>query len=180
MATDNAVRDPALEEPISRGKQRLIVSLGVVVAFGALILAASYQADTNPSEPVLSGSAADGGGERPADANAPTEPLDVNPIEDWLPRSGIGSTCSEAVGVDLIPGYSAVLTINGTTLPATELNDPQSAGGSLGQVTYGPEEDCPNGALLRPQNNVVEACVYRITEGPENCRIYPAFTFDAL
>lgn len=166
--------------PVSRSKQWLIIGAGVVVAFGALVLAAVYQADTSPAEPVLSGSAADGGGERPADANAEAAPLDVNPIEEWLPKSGEGSTCSEAVGVDLIPGYGAVLTINGVTIDEEQKNDPFSAGGSLGQVTYGPEEGCPNGELLRPQGNVVEACVYRLAEGPENCRRYPAFTFDAL
>lgn len=167
-------------EPISRSKQWLIIGAGVLVAFGALVLAATYQADTSPSAPVLSGSAADGGGARPADANAEQAPLDVNPIEGFLPRSGIGSTCSEPVGVDLVPGYGAVLTINGQLLTEGQLNSPQSAGGSLGQVTYGPEEDCPNGALLRPQGNTVEACVYRLAEGPANCRSYPAFTFDAL
>lgn len=166
--------------PVSRSKQWLIIGAGVLVAFGALVLAATYQADTSPDEPVLSGSAADGGGARPEDANAEAAPLDVNPIEAWLPKSGEGSTCSEAVGVDLIPGYGAVLTINGVTLTEDQTNDRLSAGGSLGQVTYGPEEDCPNGQLLRPQGNVVEACVYRLVEGPENCRIYPSFTFDAL
>lgn len=172
--------------PISRSKQWTVIAAGVVLAVGALALAAAYQADTSPSEPVLSGSPADGGGIRAADPNAEQAPLDVNPIEDWLPRSGIGSTCSEAVGVDLIPGFAAVLTINGQTLTDEQMNgvDPDTgaipASRSLGQYTYGPEEDCPNGVLLRPQNNRVEACVYRITEGPESCRTYPAFTFDAL
>ena len=175
---------PPARSSVSRTQQRLIIFLGVSLAFGALVLAAVYGADTTPSAPVLSGSAADGGGERPVDANAPAAPLDVNPIEGWLPRSGEGSTCSEAVGVDLIPGFEAVLTINGQTLSDDQLNAGQggsiTASRSLGQYTYGPEVDCPNGALLRPQNNTVEACVYRLDEGPANCRPYPAFTFDAL
>jgi hypothetical protein len=176
---------PVGRTAISRTTQRIIILVGVFVAFGALVLAATYQADTSPSAPVLSGSAADGGGERPDDPNSEGAPLDVNPIQEWLPRSGIGSTCSEAVGVDLIPGFGAVLTINGRTIGEDELNGNTESGSvdasrTLGQYVYGPEEDCPNGAILRPQNNIVEACVYRLDEGPANCRTYPPFTFDAL
>lgn len=171
--------------PSTSLRSRVAIGLAIVVAFGALVVAAAFSGERTPSAPVLSGSAADGGGERDGDELG--EPLDVNPIEAWLPRSGIGSTCTEPVGVDLIPGYSAILTINGTEIAEEDTNvytdfDTRefSAGGSQGQVTWGPEEDCPNGSLLRPQGNTVEACIYRVEEGPASCRVGSSFSFDAL
>ncbi len=164
------------------------MSLGAVLAVAALVWGAMYDADTTPSAPVLSGGAADGGGERDGDEVV----LDVTPIEGWFPKTGVGSTCTEPVGVDLIPGYGAVLVINGQPIPDNELNiyvNPDAppderiltAQGALGQYTWGPEEDCPNGLLLRPENNRVEVCVYRIETGPSGCTISTDFfTFDAL
>ena len=171
---------PAPRPPASKSMQRLVIGGGLAAALLAVVFATAYQADTDPSEPVLSGSAADGGGERPGDANATQQTLDISPIEGWFPKSGEGSTCSEPVGVDLVSGYAANLIINGETLTPEQLNDTQSAGRTLDQYTYGPEADCPNGALLRPQNNVVQACVYRVIDGPETCELTQAFTFDAL
>jgi hypothetical protein len=165
--------------PVSQGIQRLILAVGALVAIGAVVLAAVYQADTDPS-PVLTGSPADGGGVRPDDPNAARPELNISPVEGWFPRSGQGSTCSEPVGVDLIPGYAATLIINGQTLTAEQLNAPDSAARSLGRYTYGPEPDCPNGALLRPVGNVVQACVYRVDEEPDRCQLTQPFRFDAL
>ncbi len=173
--------------PRASNRQRIVIGIGVVIAFGALVLAGVYSGERTPSAPILSGSAADGGGERGAEA----VPLDVDPIQGWFPQSGIGSTCTEPVGVDLIPGYSAILTINGVTITEDETNvrvdtdgdgvkDAFSSGGSQGQVTWGPEPDCPNGSVLRPQGNVVEACIYRLVDGPETCRVGASFQFDAL
>jgi hypothetical protein len=126
--------------PVSRNRQRVIVAGGATIAVIAMVLAATYQADTDASQPVLTGT----------------------------------------VGVDLIPGYAASLIINGQTLAAEELNNVESAGRTLDQYTYGPEPDCPNGVLLRPQNNTVQACVYRIVDGPESCELTQPFAFDAL
>lgn len=157
----------------------------MLVAFGFLGLAFANSGNTDVAGPIISGSPVDGGGERLDDPNAERPELDVNPIERWFPQAGEGSGCSEPVGVDLIPGYSALLTINGTpiapedtnALISTDTNNDGitdvtafSAGGSQGEVTWGPEEDCPFGLLLRPTNNRVSACIYRIEEGPENCR----------
>lgn len=178
-------RDVGTPQPSSSNRSRFVIAAALIVAFGALITAAAFSGERTPSAPVLSGSAADGGGER--DGEDIGTPLDVNPIEAWLPQSGIGSTCTEAVGVDLIPGYSAILTINGVEIAEEDTNvyldfeaRELSAGGSQGQVTWGPEEDCPNGLILRPQGNTVEACIYRVDEGPASCRVGASFTFDAL
>lgn len=163
------------------------MSVAVFAAFAALVVGAMYGEDTGTPAPVMSGGPVDGGGERDAEAVA----IDITPIQGWFPRSGVGSTCTEPVGVDLIPGYGALLIINGRTIPETELNlyeNPDAppservltAQGALGRYTWGPEEDCPNGSLLRPVNNSVIACVYRLDEGPTGCRTYGPFNFDAL
>ncbi len=159
----------------------------IVVAFAALVLGAMYDAPTEPTAIVRTQSAADGGGERDGESAV----LDVTPVEGWFPQTGVGSTCTEAVGVDLIPGYAALLVINGEPIPDTELNiytNPEAppgereltASGALGRYTWGPEEGCPNGRLLRPEGNSVMACVYRVDQGPNGCRQYGPFNFDAL
>lgn len=164
--------------PRTTRTQWMIITVALAVAFGLLTLGAIYQAPSN-NGPVLSGGAVDGGGDRNDPATG-TEELDINPIEAFLPESGIGSTCSEPVGVDLIPGWSATLRINGVDIAEEEMTSGiGTAGGSLGQFTYGPEEDCPNGRILRPRGNVLEACVYRNTDGVATCRVF-SFPFDAL
>lgn len=167
-------------------RQRIIVCIAVFIAFGCLGLAAAYSGNTDVAGPIISGGAVDGGGERLADPNAERPELDVNPIQGWFPRAGEGSGCSEVVGIDLIPGYSALLTINGVAIAPEDTNalisidsnndgitdgTAISAGGSQGQVTWGPEEDCPFGLILRPTNNRVTACIYRNEDGPENCQV---------
>lgn len=163
-------------------RQRVLLSVALLLAFGALGVAVAYSGDTSVAGPSFSGSPVDGGGARPEDATAPTEELDINPIQGWFPQSGAGSACSEAVGVDLIPGYSAILTINGVEIPPEETNvmvdsngdgvaDAVSAGGSQGQITWGPEPDCPFGEILRATANTVSACIYRTVDGPAGCRV---------
>lgn len=159
---------------VSRTKQRIVILSLVVVAFGALVIASIFSAPTEPSAAVFTGSAADGGGARDDAANGTVE-LPVNPIEGWLPAAGDGTACSERVGVDLIPGYAATLEINGVKIPEEEMNSyfepgkTRDAGASIGEYTWGPEEDCPFGTILRPTDNQVIACIYRFEEGPESC-----------
>ncbi len=167
-------------------RQQITIGLLVLVAFLCLGVAIAFSGDTSPSTPVFSGSAADGGGDRSADPDAPPVTLDVDPVLGWFPAAGEGSGCSEVVGVRLLPGYTAILTINGTVIPEEETNvytdfenRVLSAGGSQGQVTWGPEEGCPFGTILRPTSNQVVACIYRVEDGPTNCttRANPS-TFD--
>ena len=170
---------PDLDDLPSLGPlQYGLIAGGLAVALILLVLAVAYSADTDDTGPVFSGGPVDGGGDR--DTAGDTE-LDINPIEAFLPRTGEGSTCTEPVGVDLIPGFSAILTINGVEIPPEEINgvDIATAGSSLGEVSWGPEEGCPRGEILRPQNNRLEACVYRNIDGPDSCRTF-VHTFDAL
>ncbi len=163
-----------MDTVISPGRQRTVIVVMVGVAFGALILGAMFSAPTQPGAAVLRGTAADGGGDRGSVANGEVE-LPVNPVEGWLPAAGDGTACSERVGVDLIPGYAAILTINGLKIPLEEMNSyaapgqTRDAGATIGEFTWGPEEGCPFGTVLRPTNNQVIACIYRNEEGPENC-----------
>ncbi len=159
-----------------------LIAAGLAIAVLMLVLATIYSGSDNTNiDAPISGGPVDGGGDRD-DEDTGKVALDVNPIEAFLPRTGEGSTCTEAVGVDLIPGFSATLTINGVAIPEEDINGADgiaTAGSSLGEVSWGPEEGCPRGKILRPQGNRLEACVYRLTDGPESCRNW-VHTFDAL
>lgn len=173
-----------LTDVISRTRQRVVTLSGVAVAAIALSLGIAYQGERLPDDrPVVVGG--DPSGAVPASVAAAqagiTSTVPANPVEGFLPRSGEASACREPVGVDLITGYAATLTINGITIAPEEMNvvldeDGQptreiTASRSLGQFTFGPEDDCPNGRVLRPTGNVLEACVYRVEEGPDSCEI---------
>lgn len=169
---------------ISRNQQRWI-SLGVVAIAGvALGLGITYQGERLPEEdnPAVVGSIPGAASSLPdgvGGVGGVTSTFPTNPIEEFLPRSGQASACREPVGVDLQPGYAAVLTINGIEIAPEEMNvvldedgeptQEQTASRSLGQYTFGPEENCPNGRVLRATDNVLQACVYRVEDGAESC-----------
>lgn len=159
----------------SRTTQRAVTGGVFLLAIGALVLATVYQANTSdPREVNITGNVTVPAGELPVATTLP-----ISPIEQWFPATGEGTTCREPVGVDLIPGFEAILTINGQLIEPDEMNPPDSAGRSLGHFTWGPEDGCPRSGLLRPENNTVEACVYVIVDGPDNC-VTAVTTFNAL
>lgn len=161
--------------PVSTSTRRILSLAALGVAVALLVLGALFQADTSPDEPIAqSGGGAESSPQRP-DAAAPAS----QPIEGWFPSGGQGAACQEPVGVDLAPGYRASLSINGVPIPDTELNPTGTAGASLNHVTWGPEPDCPRGEVLRPEANVVEACVWRVEEQPAGCTTY-RFQFRTL
>ncbi len=168
----------------------------------ALVVGIVFQGERLPEDqrPVVagagdSGGAIDGGatsgGAGGGDSASPATGNDgpVGPIEGFLPRSGEASACREPVGVDLIEGYAATLTINGVAIPPERMNvnldeagritDEVTASRSLSIYTFGPEEDCPNGEILRATNNVMQACVYRVEDGPASC-VITEVRFDVL
>ncbi len=170
---------------VSRRRQRLI-TLGLVgLAGAALVLGAIYQGERLPDGPTVVG-AGTGDGTGPSLSPAESGGV-INPIEGWFPQSGAGAGCREPVGVDLIGGYGATLAINGISIAPEEMNVKLDAEGnptneitasrSLGHYTFGPEEDCPNGSVLRARDNLIQACVYRLVEGPEAC-VVSEFAFD--
>ena len=160
-----------------------------VVAVVALALGIAYQGERLPEEPVLAGNAtgAGGGGDDGATVEAAETGGVVDPIEQWFPQSGAGAACREPVGVDLIGGFGATLTINGISIAPEEMNvkldeegnptNEITASRSLGHYTFGPEIECPNGPVLRARDNQMQACVYRLVEGPETC-VVSRYSFD--
>ena len=164
----------------------------IAVAALALGIGAAYQGERLPDDGSLvigEGSSNNNNQNDGAGGASGEAPTPVSPIEGFLPRSGEASACREPVGVDLIPGYAATLTINGVEIPPERMNvvvdedgeitEELTASRTLFVYTFGPEPDCPNGEILRATNNVMRACVYRLEDGPANCRISEV-TFDVL
>lgn len=171
-----------------RTRQRLI-TIGLLTAVGLVVLSGIIFQGGGSSTPSVAVSELPA---TPGDIGAQptaTSALVTNPVEGFLPRSGEASACREPVGVDLIPGYAATLTINGVVIAPEQMNvvlDPsgnisneQTASRTLAQFTFGPEEDCPNGSVIRATDNNLRACVYRVEDGPNNCVIYES-SFDVL
>jgi len=187
----------------------------VAVALLAIILGVAYQDDNRLDEPRIvgagtstsvSGAPADGG--QTADgqtadgqtadgqtadgqtADGQTADVIVGPIEGFFPKSGEASACSEPVGVDLVPGFGAELTINGLLIapedmnvnltPEGEISTVITASRSLGHYTFRPDDNCPNGSRLRPVGNVLQVCVYRLSDATQTCTQQTEKIFDAL
>ncbi len=188
---------------ISQSRQRLI-SVGLLAAaVGALVLAAIYQDDNKLDDPSFVGierTSADSAtgaagtssgqeGETPTTL-AGVSPGERSPIERFLPVAGEAVACREAVGVDLLPGYGARLTINGSEIAPEEMNvvlddtgaitNEITASRSVGHFTFMPTDKCPNGRYLRPVDNVLEVCVYRFDDVTSSCAIQTRHIFDAL
>ncbi|MEM9561989.1 MAG: hypothetical protein AAGA93_05195 [Actinomycetota bacterium] len=182
---------------MNQTRQRFAMGAMVLAALLAITIGAVYQDDDRLDDVSVVGGDAQapvsttpggGGGAAvaPGDAAAPAG----GPIEAFLPRSGEASACSEAVGVDLIPGYGAELTINGIEIAAEQMNvnldedgeitDVITASRSLGQYTFQPDDNCPNGSLLRPVDNVLEVCVFRLSDPTRRCTVQLENVFDAL
>ncbi len=196
---------------ISRTQQWLLIGGLVVVAIGALTLGAIYQDDdkldgavivgldddappvtTALGEPAGSGAielgdsqenGEEGGGES-------DDSLASGPIERFLPRAGEASACSERVGVDLLDGFGAKLTINDVTIAPEDMNvnlddngeitSEITASRSLGHYTFQPDDNCPNGRFLRPVDNVLQVCVFRLDDQSQRCTVVEERVFDAL
>ncbi len=179
-------------------RQRFGMGALLLGAVLALILGAIYQDDDRlDQDNVVGGSAsapittAPTGAGGAGGAAAPADTVTTGgPVEGFLPRSGEASACREAVGVDLIPGYGATLTINGTEITPEQMNvnldgdgeitDVITASRSLGHYTFEPDDNCPNGTFLRPVDNVLEVCVFRLSDPTQRCVSQVERVFDAL
>ncbi len=174
---------------ISQRRQRWISAGILLLALGALVLAAIYGEDDSTGSARAAGlgaSASDTTLAPTADAVPPATQI----IEGFLPQGGEASACSEPVGVDLISGYGARLTINGIEIAPEEMNVNLDANGeitnvltptrTLGHFTFKPGDDCPNGRWLRPVDNVLDVCVYRFDDPSASCALRTEFRFDAL
>lgn len=182
--------------------QRILMATMVGGAVLALALGALYQDDDrldgsavvggDTTEPATTPSGVAPAGDGGADPATATDgsPAPDGPIEGYLPASGEASACREEVGVDLIPGYGATLTINGIEIapeemnvnldPDGEISDEITASRSIGHYTFEPDEDCPNGTYLRSTGNVLEVCVYRLSDETRRCVRQEQRVFDAI
>ena len=183
------VNAPVRTSVISQRRQRWISAGILLVAVGALVAAAMLGDDDTTGSARAAGlgaSATDTTLAPAADAVPPGSQI----IEGFLPQGGEASACSEPVGVDLIPGYGARLTINGIDIAPEEMNVNLDADGeitnvltptrTLGHFTFEPGDDCPNGRWLRPVDNVLDVCVFRFDDPSSSCTLRTEFRFDAL
>ena len=173
---------------ISQTRQRFAMGGMVAVAILAIVVGAVYQDDNRLDEPRIVGAETSADSSQPAQDNAVTQA--INPIEGFLPESGEASACSEPIGVDLGPGFGARLTINGVPIAPEDMNVNLTEAGevsnvvtatrSLGQYTFEADDNCPNGSLLRPVGNVLEVCVFRLSDTSQTCTLVRENIFDAL
>ena len=173
---------------MSQTKVRIIVTALLSSALLLIVLATFYQSDDtqNPTRTLDNADAVD----NPLGTN-PTNPenTETDLIKSFFPAGGTGGACQEAVGVQLELGYGANLTINDKEVPeekmnliVDELGNPTgavSAARSTGKYTFRPESGCPNDTYLRPIDNVLQACVYDLTDQEKKCIITETYNFDA-
>ena len=175
---------------VSRSGQVLITISGVVLAVVALILAAIYQDDSPVEDVAIVGAGTSAAPGQDAAGQTTTSSVVTNPVEGFsCPRAVKPAPAWSRWGSIWPPATAATLTINGIAIPPEEMNvtlgpdgEPTNqitASRSLGQYTFGPEDGCPNARVLRPTNNLLQACVYRLEEGPTICDI-TEWTFDVL
>lgn len=93
--------------------RRIVVVVAAVVAVGALVLAVT-QSDTGPDTAV-------------------TNP---QPVEQLIPGRGELEVRQARVGIDLQPGYTGILVVNGVEIPEDQLELVEG----LNQVLYQPGE----------------------------------------
>lgn len=188
---------------ISQTRQRFATIGIVAVAFAALFLGAVYSGDGGQTDSpyIVGGTQANSGSAAVGNA-APAQPGDepavsTTPIDGFLPKSGAASACQEPIGVDLATGYGARLTINGTEIQPEDMNvvrdddgnaildedgnisRTQTAGRSIGHYTFAADDNCPNGPLIRARDNLLEVCVYRLSDTSEACIYRTSNEFDA-
>ena len=92
---------------------------------------------------------------------------EAGPVEQLIPPRGSEILRQEAVGVDLRPGWTGVLIINGTEIPEDQVNDDNLE--SLGQLLYTAGE----GKVVErfeAGENCITAVVWRVEESRADSR----------
>jgi hypothetical protein len=96
--------------------RRLLILIVAVLAIGAIVFAAQLaQTGDDGRELVLTG----------------------QDVERLIPARNSEILAQESVGIDLAPGYTAVLSLNGVEIPEDQLN--RRAG--INEILYRPRED---------------------------------------
>lgn len=97
-----------------------------------------------------------------------TEPPTIDEVvEELFPGAGDEVLSQSTVGVDLVEGYTAELTLNGTEIPESQLRRVEA----LNQVTFRPDE----GQIitkLRADQNCATALYWPLAQGRAAARSY--------
>lgn len=89
------------------------------------------------------------------------------PVERLIPPRGSEILAQEAVGVDLRPGWTGVLVVNGIEIPEDQVDTANLA--SLGQILYTTGEGKAVETFAAGEN-CVEAITWRVDETRANSR----------
>jgi hypothetical protein len=124
--------------------RRLLILLVAVLAIGGIVFAAQLaETGDDRDDLVLTG----------------------GDVERLIPSAGSEILAQDAVGVDLAPGFTAVLLLNGVEIPEDQLNRRNG----VDEVLYRPAED---GAAVEYQagENCVVALVWPVSESRAQSR----------
>ena len=89
-----------------------------------------------------------------------TPPAVDQVVEELIPNQGDEVLSQTDVGIDLIDGYTAELTLNGTEIPESQLRRFEG----LNRVTFRPDEGMVINKL-RPDQNCATALYWPIAQG---------------
>jgi hypothetical protein len=92
---------------------------------------------------------------------------EAGPVEQLIPPRGSEILRQEAVGVDLRPGWTGVLVINGVEIPEDQIDDTNLA--SLGQLLY-TAGDGKAVERFEAGENCITAVVWRVDESRADSR----------
>lgn len=90
----------------------------------------------------------------------PTPPTIDQVVEELFPARGDEVLSQSTVGIDLIEGYTAELTINGVAIPESQLRRVEA----LNQVTFRPDDGNVL-AKLQPDQNCAVALYWPLAQG---------------
>jgi hypothetical protein len=134
-------------EVVTDAVRRLLVIVAVVAALAGIVFAFTL-VDTD-------------------DGTNDVAVTDAGPVEQLIPPRGSEILRQEAVGVDLRPGWTGVLVINGVEIPEDQLDTDNAA--SLGQILY----TAGSGKAIErfeAGENCITAVVWRVQESRADAR----------
>lgn len=137
--TEHGHTGSVLKEP---WRHRILYTIGLAVALGLIVFA--FGRDSGRENTAASGGDA---------------------VEALIPADGSEVLSQGTIGVDLAPGYTGSLTINGQEVPSDELVDDRQSF----RLLYQPTED--SAIDLEAGENCVTARIYEIAEGDDSARL---------
>jgi len=87
-------------------------------------------------------------------------------VDALIPEDGAETLAQSQIGLDLAPGYTGTLSINGIEVPEDELVDDRQQY----RLIWTPSENSSLGDLP-PGENCAQASIWRIEDGPDNARV---------